>query len=139
MRTPVITIAPYSPNAIATVTSAPNASRASPTLTWLRIRSCTPLMSGTPGTMIIPGATRQSAGEPAQPSSTPNAPTLPLTSAAAKGMKMGLKSRRPSSWRSHMPIEPASHTTPNVPQSAPKSRARLAAVSPIAATTIQRE
>ena len=27
---------------------------------WLRIMSCTPLMSGTPGTMTMPGATRQS-------------------------------------------------------------------------------
>ena len=60
----------------------------------------------------------------------------PLTSAAAKGMKNRLNPRRPNSWRSHIPVEPANHAIPNVGQSPPNSLAKLAAVRPSATTTI---
>src|SRR5271166_7035023 len=100
--------------------------------------SWTPLTNGTPGTMIIAGATRHNAGVALTPNSTAAPPMTPLTSAAAKGMKKGLNPRRPNSWRSHIPAEPASQLTPNVGQSQLNNRPKLAAVNPNATTTIHR-
>src|SRR6266446_8156753 len=121
--TPVTTVATNSPKAIAVVTRNAKPRRLMPRVTWFLIMSWTPLISGTPGTMIMPGATRQREGVPLAPSSTAPPPMMPLRDAAANGMTIGLKRRRPSSWRSHVPAAPANHVTAKVGQSAAEQAA----------------
>jgi len=88
---PVIVVATNNPRPIATVTRPAEPSRLRPRVMWFLIISWTPLISGTPGTMIIAGATRHRTGVPLAPSRTAAPPMTPLRQAAANGMTIGLK------------------------------------------------